>query len=283
MNTESRRAERRNVQETISVSDTMTGQVVGRLGNLSESGMLLGASAPLLDDALYQLRFELPDRTGKMVPIDVGAHLVWIGSANTPGHSWAGLRFLTMPLQALRRDQIPGRYERWIFGTALTLALFGVVMVASSSIAISESEGGSSYHYLIKHLVVLAMGTMLGGAFALLPLAWMEKHARLFLLLALLLLVAVFLPGVGVRVNGAKRWLRLGISNFQVVEAVKLFVIIWLASYLVGKPSAAAGAPKPARVLAEEVKGIDPVEVEAEALFNARLMNSIFPLDTEST
>ena len=52
MNTESRRAERRNVQETISVSDTMTGQVVGRLGNLSESGMLLGASAPLLDDAL---------------------------------------------------------------------------------------------------------------------------------------------------------------------------------------------------------------------------------------
>lgn len=57
----------------------------------------------------------------------------------------------------------------------------------------------------------------------------------------------------------------------------------WLASYLVGKPSAAAGAPKPARVLAEEVKGIDPVEVEAEALFNARLMNSIFPLDTEST
>ena len=96
MNTESRRAERRNVQETISVSDTMTGQVVGRLGNLSESGMLLGASAPLLDDALYQLRFELPDRTGKMVPIDVGAHLVWIGSANTPGHSWAGLRFLTI-------------------------------------------------------------------------------------------------------------------------------------------------------------------------------------------
>lgn len=143
------------------------------------------------------------------------------------------MSFLTMPLQALRRDQIPGRYDRWIFGTALTLALFGVVMVASSSIAIAESEGGSSYHYLIKHLVVLTMGTMLGGAFALLPLAWMEKHARLFLLLALLLLVAVFLPGVGVRVNGAKRWLRLGISNFQVVEAVKLFVIIWLASYLV--------------------------------------------------
>ena len=108
MNTESRRAERRNVQDTINVADTMTGQIVGRLGNLSESGMLLGASAPLLDDALYQLRFEVPDRTGKMLPIDVGAHLIWMGSAHTPGHSWAGLRFLTIsdPHLALLRQWV---------------------------------------------------------------------------------------------------------------------------------------------------------------------------------
>ena len=93
---DARRAPRRHVSEVVPVIDTMTDTVIGQLGNLSESGMLLGASAPLLDDALYQLRFELPDRTGKMVAIDVGAHLIWIGSANTPGQSWAGLRFLTI-------------------------------------------------------------------------------------------------------------------------------------------------------------------------------------------
>jgi hypothetical protein len=49
-----------------------------------------------LDDALYQLRFEIPDRTGRTVKLDVGAHLIWVGSANTPGQSWAGLRFLTI-------------------------------------------------------------------------------------------------------------------------------------------------------------------------------------------
>ena len=141
--------------------------------------------------------------------------------------------FLDLPLQALRRDEIPGRYDRGVFAAALALALFGVVMVASSSIAVAESEGGSPYHYRITHVIFLVMGTTLGIGFALTPLAWLERHARLFLLLAVLLLVAVFLPGVGVRVNGAKRWLRLGISNFQAVEAVKLFVIIWLASYLV--------------------------------------------------
>ncbi len=143
------------------------------------------------------------------------------------------MSLLTAPLQALRRDEIPGRYDRWLFAAALSLALLGVVMVASSSIAIAEGAGVSPFHYLTRHLIFLALGTLLGVGFALLPLPLMERHARLFLLLAVLLLVAVFLPGVGVRVNGAKRWLRLGLSNFQAVEAVKLFLIIWLASYLV--------------------------------------------------
>ncbi len=93
---ESRRAKRRNVHESVGVIDTMTEQVIGRVGNISESGMLLIANAPLCEDALYQLRFEIIDHTGRMVPIDVGAHLIWIGSANTPGKGWAGLRFLTL-------------------------------------------------------------------------------------------------------------------------------------------------------------------------------------------
>ena len=93
---ESRRAQRRNVHESIAVIDTMTEQVIGRVGNISESGMLLVANAPLVEDALYQLRFDIIDRSGRTVAIDVGAHLVWLGSANTPGQSWAGLRFLTI-------------------------------------------------------------------------------------------------------------------------------------------------------------------------------------------
>jgi cell division protein FtsW len=47
------------------------------------------------------------------------------------------------------------------------------------------------------------------------------------------LLLLVFVPGIGYRVNGARRWIHLGISGFQSVEAVKLFLIVYLASYLV--------------------------------------------------
>lgn len=105
MSQDFRRARRRNVPEPVAVMDTLAEQLLGRLGNLSESGMLLIASAPIVDDAIYQLRFHLRDASGREVPIDVGAHLLWSAQANTPGQSFAGLRFLTIdpgPLEALR-------------------------------------------------------------------------------------------------------------------------------------------------------------------------------------
>jgi cell division protein FtsW len=60
-----------------------------------------------------------------------------------------------------------------------------------------------------------------------------EQHNQLLLLACFVLLLAVFVPGIGSTVNGARRWLNLGVSKFQAVEAVKLLYIVWLASYLV--------------------------------------------------
>jgi c-di-GMP-binding flagellar brake protein YcgR len=106
MMNEARRAQRRNAHEAIAVVDAMTEKTVGRVGNMSESGMLLVVNAALQEDALYQLHFDLIDAAGRATPVEVGAHLLWIGSAHTPGQSWAGLRFLTIGdrhLAALRR------------------------------------------------------------------------------------------------------------------------------------------------------------------------------------
>jgi cell division protein FtsW len=60
-----------------------------------------------------------------------------------------------------------------------------------------------------------------------------EHFSRMALLVCFVLLLAVFLPGLGKTVNGARRWLNLGVSSFQAVEAVKLLLIVWLASYMV--------------------------------------------------
>jgi len=93
---DTRRAPRRQVSDLVPVTDQMRGSVVGRLGNVSETGMLMLASQPLRDDALYQLRFPLPLGDGRSAAIDVGVHLLWSEPAHAPGQSWAGFRFLTL-------------------------------------------------------------------------------------------------------------------------------------------------------------------------------------------
>ena len=94
---EFRRARRRKVPDTVLVTDTMTDSVVGRVGNVSETGMMLIASAPLVEDALYQFRFRLLAAQGREIPMEVGAHLLWLDRASAPGQAWTGLRFIAIP------------------------------------------------------------------------------------------------------------------------------------------------------------------------------------------
>jgi PilZ domain len=94
MSNEYRRARRRKVGYNVEVYDTMTEEVIGRLSNLSETGMLLIMNQTMTNDALYQLRLSLPDPMGTMHPIDVGAHELWADEAAAPGQVWIGFRFI---------------------------------------------------------------------------------------------------------------------------------------------------------------------------------------------
>jgi cell division protein FtsW len=135
--------------------------------------------------------------------------------------------------QALRFDELEGRFDAWLLCIGLALVGIGVVMVASSSMPYAMSSGDSPFYYLIRHVIFLGGGVVLALAIMRTEMRRVEAQSQILLLLCFLLLVAVFVPGLGRTVNGAKRWLNLGISNFQAVEAVKLMLIVWLASYLV--------------------------------------------------
>lgn len=100
MSAEYRRAPRRRVIEQIDVVDAMTDTVIGRLSNLSETGLLLIANAPLNEDALYQWRFNLPHPDGGAATIECGTHLLWLDRASAPGQWWAGARFILLSKQA---------------------------------------------------------------------------------------------------------------------------------------------------------------------------------------
>jgi len=125
--------------------------------------------------------------------------------------------------------------DTWVLIPALLLLSLGVLMVGSASIAIAEGQGVGSYYYLVRHLMYIALGVLLALSLRIIPIAFFERTSRPMLALSILLLLAVFLPGLGHTVNGSTRWIRLGIINFQAVEAVKLLVIFYLAGYLVRK------------------------------------------------
>lgn len=137
------------------------------------------------------------------------------------------------PRQATRMEAIGGHYDPWLLAAALALAGLGVVMVASSSIAIGEGLGVGPFYFLSRHLVFLAIGIGLAFWAMRTELKTVEQYNQLLLLACFALLLAVFIPGLGSSVNGARRWLNLGVSKFQAVEAVKLLYIVWLSSYLV--------------------------------------------------
>lgn len=133
------------------------------------------------------------------------------------------------PRQATRLEAIGGRYDPWLLAAMLALAALGVVMVASSSIAMSSNP----FYFLTRHVIFLGLGIGLAYVAMRTELKSIEHYNQWLLLACFVLLATVFVPGLGSSVNGAKRWINLGVSKFQVVEAVKVLYIVWLSSYLV--------------------------------------------------
>lgn len=131
--------------------------------------------------------------------------------------------------QATRLESIGGHYDFWLASAAAALISLGVVMVASSSIAMASTP----FYYLTRHILFVVMGLGLAWMVMRMELKNIEKYNQLLLLGCVLLLLVVFVPGLGVRVNGARRWINLLVTRFQTVEAVKVLYIVWLASYLV--------------------------------------------------
>lgn len=96
MNDEFRRANRRRIDQEVQVQDTVVEEVIGKLVNLSETGMSMMANRRVVNDALYQLHFELPGRDGVAIPVDVGCHELWATDAAADGQAWVGFRFIAV-------------------------------------------------------------------------------------------------------------------------------------------------------------------------------------------
>jgi len=138
-------------------------------------------------------------------------------------------------------SSVPVRFSAFdqplVFVT-LALMLWGLVMVYSASIAMPDNPKFIHYsqtHFLVRHVISLAVGLVVAMMAFQVPLETWERVAPWVFVVSLVLLIAVLFPFIGKGVNGARRWISFGGMNFQPSELAKFGVLLYAANYMVRK------------------------------------------------
>ena len=137
----------------------------------------------------------------------------------------------SMPVRLLGFDQA-------LVFVAMALLLWGLVMVYSASVAMPDNPKFARYehtHFLLRHLFSLTVALVVAVLAFQIPMSTWEKLAPWLFIASLALLVIVLVPFIGRGVNGARRWISLGVFNFQPSELAKFAVLIYAADYMVRK------------------------------------------------
>ena len=146
----------------------------------------------------------------------------------------SGLRDAVSGVERTRSRMM--EYDQLLVWAVLSLALIGLVMVYSASITLVDSPkyiNYSSNYFLVRHLISLSIAVFVGFWTFKIPTRVWDQYSAVIFGFTVLLLIAVLIPGLGKGVNGARRWIPLGLMNFQPSELMKFAVLIFAASYTV--------------------------------------------------
>lgn len=122
-----------------------------------------------------------------------------------------------------------------IFLVVLILLAIGLVMVFSASFIIAEEQHGDPFHFLRRQTIWVLFGLSGMLFFANFSYWNLRKMTPIILILSFVLLVAVYIPGVGIEINDARRWIGAGGFMFQPSEFMRLVMVIFTAAYLSSK------------------------------------------------
>ena len=145
-----------------------------------------------------------------------------------------GLRDATSVVKPTRSRMM--EYDQHLLWAVLLLVTLGLVMVYSASIALPDGPKYAKYsssHFLIRHAISMILAFGVGIIAFKVPLKVWDRLAPVIFAIAFVMLIIVLIPGVGKGVNGARRWIPLGIMNFQSSELMKFAVVLFAAWYTV--------------------------------------------------
>ncbi|WP_298009066.1 putative lipid II flippase FtsW [uncultured Aquabacterium sp.] len=129
-------------------------------------------------------------------------------------------------------------FDQPLVWVTIALLLAGLIMVYSATIALPDSPRFANYaphHFFSRHLLSIVMAVSVAAVVTQVPMATWERVAPWLFIASLVLLILVLIPHVGKVVYGARRWLPLGVMNFQPSELAKLAIVLYASDYMVRK------------------------------------------------
>ena len=128
-----------------------------------------------------------------------------------------------------------GRFDYILLIVVLALVGIGIVMVYSTSAILAGDRFQDPYYFLKRQALYAGIGFVLMIVMMFFPYQVLNRFAYPLLILSILALIAVLIPGIGVRAGGSMRWLRVFTFTFQPSEFAKLGLVIFLAYFLAKK------------------------------------------------
>jgi cell division protein FtsW len=119
---------------------------------------------------------------------------------------------------------------------ALGLLIIGILFVYSASMAVAEARFGTSYYFVVRQGIWIALGILIFLGVQRVPFQAWNRLAPLFFFFSLVLLLLLYIPGLGFTSHGSHRWLRLGFFSIQPSELMKPVLVLYLAKILTSKP-----------------------------------------------
>ena len=113
-----------------------------------------------------------------------------------------------------------------------SLIIIGLVMVTSSTVDFAATKFSNPLFFFKKQLIFIILGLVILYVITHIKTKFYYDYGKYFLLLSLIISLLVHIPGLGVTINGATRWINLGFFTLQVSEVSRLFFFIWLSGYI---------------------------------------------------
>lgn len=135
----------------------------------------------------------------------------------------------------LEKFRNKGRIDYLLAFAIFILSVFGVIMIFSASGVLAENVYGNLYFFARKQTIALVVGLVLMVILSKINYKIWRQYATTLLWVTIILLVAVFLPMIGVDNKGAHRWIDLGFITFQPSELVKITFLLYLSAWLCKK------------------------------------------------